>query len=192
MVNMFTLILSSNTIKSINLIKNIVLYDKNMPSLYIKNQFCIENKYSMEHIFPRSFLNKEDYNDMHNIIRTYSNINNNRSNYKYEDSISNDKNWIKLVDNNYVNHKRKLFIPNECSRGFISRALLYMSMEYGYNTNKIIEKTTLINWYYSYPPNKEEIYHNNVIKELQNKNNIFISNYKKKSKKIESFISSNI
>jgi endonuclease I len=87
-----------------------------------------------------------------------------------------------------VNHKQKLFIPNTVSRGFISRAILYMSKEYNYIITKIIDKDTLIKWYYSYPPTHCEKYHNEVIQRLQNTNNIFISNYNNKCKSIVKFL----
>jgi endonuclease I len=53
-----------------------------------------------------------------------------------------------------------------------------MSKEYGYNARNLINKDVLLEWFYMYPPLECERYHNSVIKKLQNKNNIYISNYK--------------
>lgn len=187
-------VLCTNTLRFSSLMKNALIVNQKMPCLYTSKDFHIDEQYvrsmcSMEHIFPRSFLNKNEQNDMHNIIRTVNYLNNKRSNYKYvERKITDDENWLLLSFDNYVNHKNKLFIPNNVSRGFISRSILYMAKEYNYNINKVIDKETLINWYYKYPPCKKEIFHNEVVKKIQNTNNIFISNYNKKSKNINNFI----
>jgi len=177
-------VLSSNTIKYTNVIKNAIILNKNMPCVYLDKEFECKCKdfYSLEHVFPRCYLNKKDENDMHNIVKTFNKLNNMRSNYKYTDEIKNEKNWESLCCNNFVNHKEKLFIPNKSSRGFISRSILYMMNEYNYNYTKIIDKETLIKWFYDYPPTKSEIYHNEMVKNIQNKNNIFISKYNRKSK----------
>ncbi len=185
--------LAGNTIRCTNLFRSTIIFDTKMPSIYLDKNFHVQenhynNIYSIEHIFPRSYLNKKDYYDMHNVIRTVNDLNVNRSNYKYTDNLTNDKNWIKLDFDNYVNHKQKLFIPNSSSRGFISRAILYMSKEYDYNIRKIIDKEILIKWYFENPPKKCEQYHNEVIRKLQNKNNIFISNYNKKTKVILKYL----
>jgi deoxyribonuclease-1 len=158
-----------------------------MPSLYVDKNVHIEpnlrkSAYSIEHIFPRSLLKKKDHNDMHNTLRTLNNLNVNRSNYKYADMPGTEDNWIKLEFDNYVNHKLKLFVPNKASRGIISRAILYMSKEYEYNPHKIIEKDVLLNWFFTHPPDHSEKHHNEFIKKMQNKNNVFISNYNKKTK----------
>lgn len=180
-VNCFTnsMIISENSI-----IRKTIIND-NMPSLYTpfnlknlpKNRF-----YTAEHIYPQSLLTSIESKDMHNIIKTINSINVNRSNYKFHDYIDlNDKNWKKIEYDNYVNHKKKLFVPNSNSKGFISRAILYMCREYNLKLDKIIDKTTLIKWFYSYSPSNCEIYHNNIVKKIQNKNNIFISGYNKKN-----------
>lgn len=190
---MITRILAGGTIKCTNLVRQAIIFDKNMPSVYIHKQFSVDDKikdsvFSIEHIFPRSHIHKKDWNDMHNVIRTVNELNVNRSNYRYTDIITHDKNWIKLNFDNYVNHKQKLFIPNIASRGFISRAILYMCKEYDYNHNKIIDKETLLQWFYAYPPCKYEKYHNEIIRRLQNTNNIFISKYNKKTKILAKYL----
>lgn len=185
----------SHTIRSTHILRSTIINDKKMPSLYINRDIHVEENlyrslYSIEHIVPRSFLNRKDYFDMHNVIRTINELNVNRSNYKYTDEVTNDKNWIKLDFDNYVNHKKKLFIPNSTSRGFIARAILYMSKEYDYNPHKIINKEILMRWYFEYPPDKHEQYHNQVAKKLQHTNNIFISSYNKKTKQILKYLES--
>lgn len=191
-----------------SIIKNTLLYDHKMPSIYTHKTFKHSdiqknNFLTAEHIFPQSLLiNKKEANDMHNIIKTLNTLNVNRSNYRYHEDINinikKDKkcargngyridydNWVELEYGNYVNHKDKLFIPNNDSKGFISRAILYMCREYNYCHKKIIDTELLKRWFYTYSPSFAEKYHNDVIKRLQNKNNIFISNYNKKNKGIK-------
>ena len=146
---------------------------------------------SAEHIYPQCLLNVKQSNDMHNIIKTLNTLNANRSNYKFhEDYDIKSKHWVELECNNYVNHKDKIFVPNNDSRGFISRAILYMYKEYNCNPNKIIDIEILKKWYYNFSPTIDERYHNDIIKRLQNKNNIFISNYNKKNKGIKKILDS--
>jgi hypothetical protein len=173
-----------------NIIKNTILKDCKMPFIYINKNFAKEDIkntfFSAEHIYPQSLLNIKQSNDMHNIIRTLNTLNVNRSNYKFHDEYNkNDKHWIELEYDNYVNHKDKIFIPNNDSKGFISRAILYMYREYKCNPKKIIDIEILKKWYYNFPPKHDELYHNMVIKRIQNKNNIFISNYNKKNKGVK-------
>ena len=173
-----------------------------MPSIYLENSFLdvndakFKNKFfSAEHIFPQCQLDNKHRNDMHNIIKTTNTLNVNRSNYMYVDreaatatSAANDKHWVALDFGNYVNHKYKVFSPNDYSRGFISRAILYMCWEYDYNHKKVIDTDLLIKWYFEYPPLKEERYHNEIIHRIQRKHNIFITNYCKKNSVILKFI----
>lgn len=173
-----------------NIIKNTILNDSKMPFIYINKNFAKEDIkntfFSAEHIYPQSLLNIKQSNDMHNIIRTLNTLNVNRSNYKFHDEYNKyDKHWIELEYDNYVNHKDKIFIPNNDSKGFISRAILYMYREYKCNPTKIIDIEILKKWYYNFPPKHEELYHNMVVKRIQNKNNIFISNYNKKNKGVK-------
>lgn len=174
-----SMIISENSV-----IRKAIIND-NMPSLYTSFNFNKMPKnrfYTAEHIYPQSYLSDTECKDMHNIIKTINSINVNRSNYKFHDYIDiTDKNWKKIEFDNYVNHKLKLFVPNSNSRGFISRAILYMCREYNLKIDKIIDKGTLIKWFYSYSPTSREIYHNDMIKKVQNNNNIFISRYNKKN-----------
>ena len=146
---------------------------------------------SAEHIYPQCLLDGKQSNDMHNIIKTLNTLNSNRSNYKFqEDYDIKSKHWVELECNNYVNHKDKVFVPNNDSRGFISRAILYMYKEYNCNPQKIIDIEILKKWYYNFSPTIDERYHNDIIKRLQNKNNIFITNYNKKNKGIKKILDS--
>lgn len=182
-----------------NIVKKTILHDTKMPSIYLENSFLCDNNdarfknkfFSAEHIFPQCQLNNKHKNDMHNIIKTTNTLNVNRSNYMFVDDNDinpKDKNWVALDFGNYVNHKYKVFSPNNYSRGFISRAILYMCWEYDYNHRKVIDTDLLIKWYFQYPPLKEERYHNEIIHRIQRKHNIFITNYFKRSNVILKFI----
>ena len=118
-----------------NIIKKTIVHDMKMPSIYLeKGFFCdghygtysckdakFKNKFfSAEHIFPQCLLNNKHSNDMHNIIKTLNTLNVNRSNYIFVEDVNiKDKNWEELDFGNYVNHKAKVFAPNNYSRGFI-------------------------------------------------------------------------
>jgi hypothetical protein len=178
--------------------KHNIISDSNMPILYSKINIDSDNLknvvYSLEHIYPISFMTNEAKTDMHNLFKTTKYLNNARSNYKFVDhneyilypnntwfTFTNDvnsKNWIKLENDNYVNHKKKLFIPTNESKGIISRSILYITFKYKYKLERIINIDTLISWYLNYPPSNAEKYHNNYVKKIQYTDNKFISSYK--------------
>jgi endonuclease I len=188
--------LSAKTLHYSSIVKNTLIFNDKMPSIYVDSDFHVDDSlkrsmYSIEHVFPRSFIKKQDCSDMHNTFRTINELNTQRSNYRFVDIRSycdNDKKWTELSYGNYVNHKEKLFIPNKSSRGFIARSILYMAKQYNYKPTKIIDKQVLIDWFYEYPPNKTEKYHNEMVMKIQNRNNIFISSYNRKAKNLLKFI----
>jgi endonuclease I len=170
---------------SISIIKKTIILDTRVPSLYLgKNTNVLNNNankmYSIEHIYPRSLLNKQHQNDMHNLFRTSDYLNNMRSNYKFTDKEEQkqlNNNWIKLEYFNYVNKKDKLFIPNDISKGIIARSLMYLSYTYNYNPYKVISPSNLVKWSEENPPDDKEIFHNKISKLMQENDNRFISEY---------------
>lgn len=178
--------------------KHNIITDENMPIIYSKNNIYntdLKKKiYSLEHIYPISYMTNNAKIDMHNLFKTTKFLNNARSNYKFCDyeeyilypnnswTIKNDltsnKNWITLENYNYVNHKKKLFIPSNESKGIIARAILYTTFKYKFKIEKVINLDTLISWYLKYPPTDKEKYHNNYVKKIQFTDNEFISSYK--------------
>ena len=155
-----------------------------LKSLIIINQTPLiystsNSKLSLEHIYPKCFMYKKHYNDLHNIFKCDSYINNMRSNYKYTEDLTNS--FTRLCDSdNFVNTKEKLFIPDDNSKGLIARAIMHMSYQYKYDYKKIIDYDNLIKWCLEYPPTKEEIHHNNIIFQKQKTRNLFIDMYNKK------------
>lgn len=162
------------------------IINHNSPEIYNLNSLKIKNGFmSLEHIFPKCYMNKKSFNDLHNIYKCNNLINNCRSNYKYTDeNIFNLDEFKKLYDtDNYISSKYKLFIPEKESRGIIARSIMYMSFEYNYNFNKVIDSNILINWCLDYPPNSQELYHNHIVFMKQYKKNKFIDLYYKKNYK---------
>lgn len=157
------------------------------PEIYNLNSIKINEGFmSLEHIFPKCYMNKHSFNDLHNIYKCNNLINNCRSNFKFTDeSLLNLYDFRKLYNtDNYISNKHKLFIPEEASRGIIARSIMYMSFEYNYKINKVIDKDILIDWCLKYPPNQEELHHNHLVFMKQYKKNKFIELYHKKNYKL--------
>jgi endonuclease I len=156
------------------------------PEIYNLNSIKIKEGFmSLEHIFPKCYMNKKSFNDIHNIYKCNNLINNCRSNYKYtEESLINLNDFNKVYNtDNYISNKLKLFIPEEASRGIIARSIMYISFEYNYKFNKVIDSDVLIKWCLNYPPNSQELYHNHIVFLKQFKKNKFIELYHKKNYK---------
>lgn len=99
------------------------------------------------------------------------------NNFNENKKINNLNNLNNL--NNYKNNKKKIFIPNYYSRGLIARSIAYMDFTYdNIDLNNVIEKELLIKWNFEYPPTCIEKKQNEIIKNYQGNNNIFINNYK--------------
>jgi endonuclease I len=163
-------------------VKQILEKNIKMPIIYGTRPLT-NNCISLEHIFPKCFLEKKHHNDIHNIFLSDKYINNKRSNFKFIElyDIKNDKNWLKINNNNYVNTKKRLFIPEEESKGIIARSIMYMCYEYGYDYSKIISEENLINWCLKYEPTEYEKNHNQFAYTCQFNLNKFISKYGKKN-----------
>ena len=162
------------------------IINNNSPEIYNLNLLKINNGImSLEHIFPKCYMNKKSYNDLHNIYKCNNLINNCRSNYKFTDeSLLNVYEFNKVYNtDNYISSKNKLFIPEEASRGIIARSIMYISFEYNYKFNKVIDSNILIKWCLNYPPNSQELYHNHIVFLKQFKKNKFIELYHKKNYK---------
>jgi len=187
MIFLFLFLLKMN--KNIFLfIRNSIIFSSNNPEIYNLNEFKINSSFkpTLEHIFPKCYMNKISFNDMHNIFKCNDKINNIRSNYKYTDFSElnhfNIKNFIRIHDtNNFISIKDKLFIPEEDSRGIISRSIMYISYQYKLQYSKIINTSLLIDWCLKYPPVDKEIYHNNIVFSKQYNRNKFIDLYNKKN-----------
>jgi len=168
-------------------IKSSIIFSSNNPEIYNLCGLKGTIKPTLEHIFPKCYMDKISFNDMHNIYSCNGDINNMRSNYKYIDfnDFVGDLNDYQKFDNttNFISIKDKLFIPEEESRGIIARTIMYISYEYKYKYSKVIDTHNLIKWCLDYPPCKKEINHNNDVFRIQYKRNKFIDLYNKKNYK---------
>lgn len=164
-------------------IKSSIIHSSRNPQIYnINLKHLDNNRPSLEHIFPKCYMNKKSFNDLHNIFTCNSVINNNRSNYKFIDKTNSYPLTTFInINNNYYSHKLKLFIPEDDSKGIIARSIMYMVYTYKYRYDKVIDTDNLINWCMMYPPTKEEINHNNDVFKKQFKRNKFIDLYQKKN-----------
>lgn len=172
-------------IKLLNIITNIMLCNN-----LLKNNICIQKKIlknnivfpklynindksSLEHIYPKSLLLKKDVNDIHNIYCASKKINNIRSNYIFSDETK--INWIKINNDNFICHHNKLFNPNNNDKGIISRALLYMTFKHKYKL--YINKNTLYKWCINYQPDIKEQLHNIYGLQILGYDNPFITKF---------------
>ncbi len=60
---------AAHTIKCTNIVRNMIIFDNKMPSIYLEKDFHVDDKlkssiYSMEHIFPRSHMSVKHANDI--------------------------------------------------------------------------------------------------------------------------------
>lgn len=184
----YTLITSVYSIKyvSYSLIRPLYL------DLYNKNNH--KDFYTLEHIVPKCYYKHENelFRDMHNIILYPSNMNLHRSNYKYvnEDKYYNGltildnkgriiKKKNEIIDVSIKNNKMKTFVPTKNYRGYIARSCMYFINQYPeYESiilNKVIDAKTILRWHCQHPVSNFEYEKNNIIKNLQGNDNIYIT-----------------
>jgi len=170
LLNTITNLLLHNTLLRNNICiqKKILKNEIVFPKLY-----NIDDKSSLEHIYPKSLLLKKDVNDIHNIFCASKRINNIRSNYIFSDDLS--IKWTKINNNNYICHYNKLFNPNNNDKGIISRALLYMT--YKHNYKLYINKNILYKWCMNNHPDIKEQLHNVYGLQILGYDNPFITKY---------------
>lgn len=156
---------------------NILLITKNLPIVYLNDN----DANTLEHIYPKCYLDKSHHYDMHNLFKCNKYINNMRSNYKFTEKKNytlDNNNWLN-IGNNFINKKDKLFIPDNKDKGLISRTILYMCYKYNYKPNIIIDINNLLKWSY-FEPSNEEYNHNDFVYKIQKKRNMFIDNFNNK------------
>jgi endonuclease I len=141
---------------------NIMLKNvKNMPLLYGNTRHI-----NLEHIYPKSFLNKTHHKEIHNIFASNGKMNSLRSNYKFG------------IGNYIVDHKKRIFVPRIEDRGIIARSLLFMNDIYSYTLKKVItEEELLYEWNKLYEPTEKEIIHNIYGHQVQGYDNPYITKY---------------
>jgi len=113
--------------------------------------------------------------DMHNLVPAIGEINGDRSNFKYA-MIEGEKRLYGKVNMEIEFSKRKAE-PKENIFGDIARTYFYMRDRYGLQISKSQEKM-LIAWNNMDPVTTWEKKKNQIIKDLQGDENLYISNYK--------------
>ena len=114
--------------------------------------------------------------DMHNLVPAIGEINGDRSNFKYA-MIEGEKRLYGKVNMEIEFSSRKAE-PRERIFGDIARTYFYMRDHYGLRLSKS-QKKMLIAWNNIDPVSKWEKKKNQIIKELQGDENLYITNYKK-------------
>ena len=113
--------------------------------------------------------------DMHNLVPAIGEINGDRSNYKYS-MIEGEKRAYGKV-NMEIEFSNKKAEPSETVFGDIARTYFYMRDRYGLRISKSQEKM-FIAWNNMDPVTAWEKKRNQLIKELQGDENLYVSNYK--------------
>jgi len=114
--------------------------------------------------------------DMHNLVPAIGEINGDRSNFKYA-MIEGEKRLYGKV-NMEIEFSSRRAEPKESIFGDIARTYFYMRDRYGMKISKSQEKM-LIAWNNMDPVNSWERKKNQLIKELQGDENLYITNYQK-------------
>jgi endonuclease I len=162
-------------------VQSSIIFSGNNPDIYNIKNINFKSRPTLEHIFPKCYMNKISYNDLHNIFKCNDEINNKRSNYKFTEFENFDDLQRVLMTDNYISIKNKVFIPEDESKGIISRSIMYIAYEYNLRYSKVIDTENLIDWCLRYPPIESEINHNNMVFKKQYKRNKFIDLYNKKN-----------
>jgi len=114
--------------------------------------------------------------DMHNLVPAIGEINGDRSNFRYA-MIEGEERLYGKVDMEIAFPKKKAE-PREEVRGDIARTYFYMRDRYGLRISRTQEKM-FIAWNNLDPVSRWEREKNQIIKELQGDENLYITNYKK-------------
>ncbi len=110
--------------------------------------------------------------DLHNLYPAVSEINRDRSNYRFSDWNGTAYQYGKC--DMIVDFKGRKVQPPERSRGIIARAYLYMRDTYGLRLSS--SQTKLFEaWDLMYPASKTECKRNDLITEVQGNDNYYIS-----------------
>ena len=113
---------------------------------------------------------------MHNLVPAIGEINGDRSNFKYGMIEGESKLYGKV--NMEISFAQRKAEPKESTFGDIARTYFYMRDRYGLRLSKSQEKM-FIAWNNMDPVSRWEKKKNQIIKELQGDENLYITNYKK-------------
>jgi len=171
------------------------LYPGQVTSLYCGESFNSNQRkgYNIEHVFPMSWaINGLDcgtrkqcrnrstqFNlieaDMHNLYPSRSDVNQQRSSYRFGEVAGEKRRFGSKCDFE-VDNKKRIAEPALSVRGEVARSMFYMADQYKSQGLVIFEKQAkmLYKWHKADPPSKAEIQRNNKIEKLQGNRNPFI------------------
>ena len=122
--------------------------------------------FNTEHVYPRSFLDEEQWeNDLHNLRSCDTTVNSQRSNYAFTDgegdySLINGNSWY----------------PGDEWKGDVARIVLYLNMYYGESVADMGGLDLFLQWNVEDPVSDFEVQRNNIIEDAQGNRNPFIDN----------------
>ena len=154
------------------------------------------NKYTLEHVIPQSFVKNKEYNrDMHSILWFPNKVNNHRDTYKYvNDYTLHDTTQLLDYDGNIITNKKLLlcensriylksnfrreFTPIKTYQGKIARACMYFIDTYPEYKDmifdRVIDADVIYTWNRESPVSRFELQKNQYIYEFQGNKNKYI------------------
>ena len=163
--------------------------NKNYPN-YIYGIPNTNYKSNCEHLVPQYFLkkykiDKRSFSDLHLLSITNAKLNSHRQHYKFNSLDDNDLHTIYLNEYGMItskekyhckkNTKKKIFEPNDESKGKIARSIGYFYWNYNcFHTKELLERRTLLKWNKEFPPTSLEKIKNEKVFQKQGNKNIFV------------------
>lgn len=143
-----------------------------MPASWLGNQLLCWKNGGRKNCAKESqdFIIREG--DMHNLVPAIGEVNALRSNYRY--SMLNQESSLNGCNFKISNSKPKAVEPDDSAKGFVARAMLYMSNKYNIHLSKT-QQQLMNSWNQKFPPTKWECTRNMMIKEYQRNDNPFIT-----------------
>lgn len=147
-------------------------------------------KSNCEHLVPQYFLkkykiDKRGFSDLHLLSIANAKLNSHRQNFKFDILKDNDSRTIYLDEYGQrtskkeyhckKNNKKRLFEPNNESKGKIARSLGYFYWHYNsLHSQELLERKTLVKWNKEFPPTPMEKMKNEMVFQKQGNKNIFV------------------
>ena len=151
-----------------------------------------ESKGNCEHIVPQYLLRKygidrRAFSDLHLLSITNEKLNSHRQNFKFDLIDNENENTIFLDEYGFItspshyhckkNKKRRLFEPNDRSKGIIARSIAYFYWNYNsLHSKELLDRKTLVKWNKQFPPKTPETQKNEKVLKRQANKNIFVDN----------------
>lgn len=171
------------------------LYPRDGLTLYCRQAFQTSQRQgiNVEHVFPMSWatralscgkrkqcrVSSDLFNfieaDMHNLYPARSDVNQDRSSYRFGE-ISGERRAYGQQCDFEIDTRARVAEPAAEVRGEVARAMFYMAYQYQEHGLEIFKKQSqmLAKWHASDPPNAAEKRRNDIIEKLQGNRNPFI------------------